>query len=257
MYLSEKNKVYYEVINKYAKKDFLIFIHGLGSNSTEWKGIMDLLKKEGYPVMSVDLRGHGKSQLFNSYRLEDFASDINKILEKERIKKKVILIGHSMGGMVSLIFFKHFKKSVHKLILINTTYKNIGKTSPLRVFLPLTKIVLKHWNNTKGSIDFSNFKNKPAGYTFVKTAIQNNTKVLLECINNMIDYDASKIIKEINIPVLIIASRYDKVFTLKTQRYMHRNIKNSTLKILDGTHLIIIKTPNLISKEILDFIIKK
>src|SRR3989344_7865474 len=147
MYLSEKKKIYYNYINRNSKKQVIVFLHGLGANSTAWKGIINNLKKQNLPILYQDLRGHGKSQIINSYKIEEFAYDLNEILEKERIKK-VILIGHSLGGMISLVFYKLFKNKVAGLILINTTYKNPVPKWYSYFFYILDKSITKRVNNT-------------------------------------------------------------------------------------------------------------
>jgi len=253
MYLSEKKKIYYNYINKNSKKPCLVFVHGLGVNWTVWKDVIKRLKN---PILYLDLRGHGQSQSFDSYKLEEFSKDLNEILNKEKIKK-LILIGHSMGGMISLIFHKMFRSKVKKLILIDTTYKHpipfwYNLIYPLDVLLtilftytPLKKLIK--------CLDFSKFKNTP-NYFILPRGMFYRRNIQLKCIKGIRNYDVTYMIKSIQIPTLIIGSTQDELFSQEVSEEMHKYIKRSELKMLEGNHGIIVHKPKLISDEINKFI---
>ncbi|MBI2507369.1 alpha/beta hydrolase [Candidatus Woesearchaeota archaeon] len=260
MYLSKKKKISYNYINKDSKKPVLVFLHGLGANSTTWKGVISNLKNKNLPILYQDLRGHGKSEIFSNYELEEFAKDLNEILKKEKIKK-IILIGHSLGGMISLVFYKLFKNKVRKIILIDTTYKNPVPVWYRYFFYVIDKSMTKIINKIhllKKSLnkyrDFYQLKNQPNFSIVLKTMFYRRDKVQLKCIKNLTNFDATNIIKSIEIPTLIIGSKYDELFPPKIQKEMHKYIKASKLEIMKGTHAIIIKNPDIISREISSFI---
>ena len=54
---------------------------------------------------SLDLRGHGDSDWADppAYAFEDYASDVAAVVEKLDLRD-FVLVGHSMGGMVSLVY---------------------------------------------------------------------------------------------------------------------------------------------------------
>ncbi|WP_341955743.1 alpha/beta fold hydrolase [Microbacterium sp. LWH13-1.2] len=52
-------------------------IHGLGADGTTWQPLLDLMLVTGrYPVTTVDLRGHGRSDRASSYSLGELADDV-------------------------------------------------------------------------------------------------------------------------------------------------------------------------------------
>src|SRR3989338_1584987 len=89
-----------------SSKPVLLFLHGLGANYSEWKQTMVLARNRGYSTLAIDLRGHGLSSAPEKkefYALEHFANDLKKILIQLKIKK-FILIGHSFGGSIAIVY---------------------------------------------------------------------------------------------------------------------------------------------------------
>jgi pimeloyl-ACP methyl ester carboxylesterase len=79
----------------------LLFVHGAFHGAWCWdEYYLPFFASEGWPVHAVSLRGHGASagSLFQA-SLEDYATDVRAAIAQ--IGAPVILIGHSMGGVVS------------------------------------------------------------------------------------------------------------------------------------------------------------
>ena len=92
-------KVAYEVRGKGDVA--LVFIHGWASDRTYWHMQLDECSSE-YRVVAVDLGGHGQSGSDRkAWSIEGLAGDVQAVTEKLGLKRW-ILIGHSMGGPVSL-----------------------------------------------------------------------------------------------------------------------------------------------------------
>jgi pimeloyl-ACP methyl ester carboxylesterase len=77
----------------------LVFVHGWSCDSRYWREQVPYFAKK-YQVVTLDLAGHGNSgQDRQVYSLESFAQDVNAVI-RQLDAKKVILIGHSMGGEI-------------------------------------------------------------------------------------------------------------------------------------------------------------
>jgi pimeloyl-ACP methyl ester carboxylesterase len=80
----------------------LVLLHGGSSRWQWWRWVIDALAEHTH-VFAPDLRGHGGSTWTpGHYRLFDFAADIEAFLEKV-VREPAVLLGHSLGGEVSLI----------------------------------------------------------------------------------------------------------------------------------------------------------
>lgn len=83
----------------------LVFLHGFGENRQMWSKYIAYFSD--YQVLTIDLPNAGESDLMEASTAR-MAKVINAILVKEDIGK-CIMIGHSMGGYVTLAFAKLYE----------------------------------------------------------------------------------------------------------------------------------------------------
>ncbi len=90
-----------------GKGNPIVLLHGFLEDMTMWDEFTQQLI-QNHLVIRIDLLGHGKTTTEASiYSMEDQASIVKFVLDKENIKQAVI-VGHSMGGYVSLAFAEEF-----------------------------------------------------------------------------------------------------------------------------------------------------
>lgn len=95
----------------------LVFLHGLSSNSDAWYRNIESLK-DNYTCIALDLPGHGKSyKEAEEFTPTFYAKVLEEFLDKQNIKK-IVLVGHSMGGQASVRFASQHPEMVEKLILV-------------------------------------------------------------------------------------------------------------------------------------------
>ena len=85
----------------------IILLHGYLESSEIWSGFEVALSKD-FRVVSVDLPGHGKSDIYGETHTMEFMADVVKELIVTIGIKKVFLTGHSLGGYVALAFLELF-----------------------------------------------------------------------------------------------------------------------------------------------------
>lgn len=90
----------------------IIIVHGLGEHSGRYQHVAEFFTAEGFTLFAADLRGHGRSggrrghvQSFTEYRT-DLQQFFQKVLA-ENPGQKYYLLGHSLGGLISLNFALH------------------------------------------------------------------------------------------------------------------------------------------------------
>jgi pimeloyl-ACP methyl ester carboxylesterase len=100
----------------------LVFIHGWSCDKSYWKEQMDLFSKQ-FKVVAVDLGGHGESGVNRkNWTIESFGEDVAAVVNHLRLNK-VILIGHSMGGVVIIEAAKLLKGEVLGLVGVDAFQK--------------------------------------------------------------------------------------------------------------------------------------
>lgn len=79
----------------------LLFVHGFGIDGSYWRHAMDALAPR-HRVVALDLPGHGKSGADRKdWAMTVFGEDVKAVADRLKLRK-VILLGHSMGGYVVL-----------------------------------------------------------------------------------------------------------------------------------------------------------
>lgn len=98
----------------------VLLIHGVGSSTHTWTDVIARLHGAGRTVVAVDLLGHGESGAGNGdFSLGANASCIRDLLDHLGMDR-VHVVGHSLGGGVSLQFQYQFPARVESLTLISS-----------------------------------------------------------------------------------------------------------------------------------------
>ncbi len=90
-------------------KAVIVFVHGLGEHSAKYDYFGESAYERGMAFFEYDQRGHGRSDGPRCHvdRLGDFVEDLRQFVEIakiESLRDEVFVVGHSLGGLTSLIF---------------------------------------------------------------------------------------------------------------------------------------------------------
>ncbi|WP_121344906.1 alpha/beta fold hydrolase [Gillisia mitskevichiae] len=98
----------------------LLLLHGFLESSSIWDPFVEELSKRRQ-VITIDLPGHGKSGSLEEVHSMDLMADAVFNVLQQLKTEQVTIIGHSMGGYVSLAFCKKFPILTKGLVLLNST----------------------------------------------------------------------------------------------------------------------------------------
>ena len=265
-----KSKMYIEIHGN-KNNETIIFVHGLGDEaSTIWKDSVDRLK-ENYQVIIFDLPGFGKSSKSRAeYTPEKYALVLDYIVS-EYVNKPFYLVGHSMGGAISLKYTQLYESKVKKLFLIDAA--GILHKDAYSYFLIKTGID-KFFNveeptyiNNKMSNLFSNIssglnKLMPPNLDDVvkKDYLRNNlfqsNPTAIAAIGLVTETFFN--LEKIKTPTFILWGEKDEIAPLRTGYVLNKLITNSTLKIIEGAgHVNIIDSSAIYLDKFLKNEIKK
>lgn len=99
-----------------------VILHGLFGYSDNWQTHAKKLA-DYYRVILVDQRNHGHSDWAETHTYEDMAEDLHSLFVDLNLKK-VILLGHSMGGKTAMTFAQMYPKLLDKLIVVDIGIKS-------------------------------------------------------------------------------------------------------------------------------------
>ncbi|MEP6749256.1 MAG: alpha/beta hydrolase [Bacteroidota bacterium] len=123
-YISIRNKkIHYKVAGEGMP---VVLIHGFAEDSDVWRYQQDALLKKCLLIIP-DLPGSGKSDMIEDMRMEGLADAVKQILDQEFAEQKelnvtgAIMIGHSMGGYITLAFAEQYPDMLKAIGLFHST----------------------------------------------------------------------------------------------------------------------------------------
>jgi pimeloyl-ACP methyl ester carboxylesterase len=101
----------------------MLCLHG-GAVNAHWFDFVAGAFTADYHVRALDQRGHGDSARAEppQYGYDNYASDVNQVIEKLDLRD-LVLVGHSMGGMVSIVHAATYPGRVKALVVIDSTLR--------------------------------------------------------------------------------------------------------------------------------------
>lgn len=115
-----------------------IVVHGMGEHSARHLNTVAALVKAGYEVIRFDFRGSGESGGARQYieHFEDYVADLVKVYfwtTEKTPELPIFVIGHSLGGTVSLRFASRYSQELAGLCLSAPAFRPGDAVSPLKI----------------------------------------------------------------------------------------------------------------------------
>ena len=179
----------------------VVLLHGWGQNIDMMKPVGDALQKD-YLITIIDLPGHGLSEEpETAWQLDDFVEMLKQLLDELKIKKP-ILIGHSFGGKISLLYASRYP--VEKLVLFGSPFKKAIKkeTAKMKLLKSLKKVPILN--------QFEEYAKKHIG----STDYRNASPVMRKIMVNHVNLDITENVKKITCPTIIIWGTRDEAVPL-------------------------------------------
>jgi len=200
----------------------VVLIHGFSEDSTVWENQIGYLKNE-YRLIIPDLAGSGKSGLIETdvVGLEDHAECIHEMLQIEKIDR-CIMIGHSMGGYITLAFAE---KHPGSLIAFGLFHSSAYADDAAKVETRKKAIEFIHANGVLPFLKTSIpglFNNDNPGFqqqwpdNLIQKGTNFSARALVQYYEAMIARpDRTEILKKSSVPVLLIMGQHDKAVPFK------------------------------------------
>lgn len=228
----------------YGKKDgsVIVYLHGWGQNIEMMDPIGKRLEKVA-TITIIDLPGHGNSaEPKDEITIYDYCEVVKELLDKLKIKKP-ILIGHSFGGRISIIYASKYE--TEKLILLGAPC--IRKEQKLS-----TKVkILKGLKKVPGLNRFEEFAKRHIGSRDYKNASVVMRKILVNTVNE----DLTPCAEKIKCPTLLIWGDNDTEAPLEEAQELEKIINDAGLVVYEGgTHYAYLEFINPVCNVIKTFI---
>jgi alpha-beta hydrolase superfamily lysophospholipase len=243
-------------------KAIINLVHGLGEHSgryDEWAG---LFVEEGYAVLALDYRGHGRSGGKRGHADEylSYMRDLGLLLAKSEELFPgipIVLYGHSLGGNLVINYVIKFNPAIYALVVTSPWLKLSIEPSGIRVFLAsIVRIIFPSKLNSTGLVS-SQLSHDPeiskrySGDPLVHGKISVNAFFIIMHAG----LEAIKHAGRIHVPFLLIHGSEDLIASCKaSQELASKGNDKLTFRLWNGGyHELHMET---FRKELFDFIIQ-
>lgn len=223
-----------------GKGRVVVFLHGFLEDHSMWRFYKNHLPKHIRSIC-IDLPGHGKSDNFGYiHSMELMAESVQSVLKKEGLRK-VILVGHSLGGYVAIAFAELYPDMMKGLVMYfssaaadtqekknnrNRTIKLVekNKSSFIRISIPL--LFAEH-NRTKYLKRIS---------VLVRNANKMGIQSIIASLGGMRDRsDREIVLRFAPFPITYIAGDLDPVLPLKKLQSQAELPRDCSITVLKNT----------------------
>lgn len=218
-----------------------IFLHGIFLDSGAYKKLISTLGNF-YRVYAIDLPMHGQSEKPKDYLdISDFSNLLKKFIIKLNIKNPIIC-AHSAGSLIAIDYAS--KNKIRELILIGPAGIKYYDSKIVLLFriIALKTLYSIFWNPIKA---LSNLKVNL--YNLFRNIFNKNFWILFD--KNFKGNYSNKM-RKIKCPTKLVWAKYDEITPLKYASDFQKNIKNSKLIVIKGSH----DWPVLRPKEIMKYV---
>ncbi|TFB23538.1 alpha/beta hydrolase [Lelliottia nimipressuralis] len=231
----------------------IVFHHGWPLSADDWDNQMLFFLAEGYRVIAIDRRGHGRSdQVSEGHDMDHYASDASAVVESLDLRNAVH-IGHSTGGGQVARYVAQYGQPqgrVAKAVLVSAVPPLMVKTdanpggTPIEVFDGFRKALAA--NRAQFYLDVASgpfYGFNRDGADISQGTIQNwwrqgmigSAKAHYEGIKAFSETDQTEDLKTITVPVLVLQGDDDQVVPYKNAALLQdKLLANSVLKIYPG-----------------------
>ena len=241
----------------------VLFVHAFPLHSGMWDTQLENLPA-GWRGIAPDLRGFGRSSAWGvgPYTMDQFADDLANLLNHLRISR-VVLCGCSMGGYISFAFYRKYREKVRALVLCNTrpgADTAEGKRARYQLAVRVRGEGLRAIAETTlpKLLSDDSRKRQPDLANVVQQMLHANPQeTLARALEGMATRpDSEEVVRNIDVPVLIMHGAEDAVIPRGDAQMMARGIRGAKLQLLpDAGHLSNLEQPAEFNRFLNDFLV--
>lgn len=239
----------------------VLMLHGIGGGHLSFAPQVESLASSGYRAVAWDMPGYGHSAPIEPYTFKGLAESCITLIEGLRCED-VVLVGHSMGGMVAQEVMARRPGLVSRLVLCGTS-ASFGKpdgdwqrefiaqrTAPLDAGQTMAQLAEQLVPQMVGPGAL------PEGVRLAQHCMsQVNPSTYRRALEALVTFDRRANLGNIHVPTLLIAGEHDRNAPAAVMKKMSQSIIGSTYFEMRGIgHLQNLEAPEEFDAAILNFL---
>jgi pimeloyl-ACP methyl ester carboxylesterase len=232
-----------------------MLIHGAAYSHELWSKQLSSLSKTSRTI-AIDLPGHGASDKLPSYQkisIQTYSDHVHAVLSKTKCQSAV-LVGHSMGGAISMRCCLDHPNAIKALVLVGTGAK-------LGVSPQILQGLLSNFEQTiAGKIGVWSFSESAK-----ESLVEESVKVMLRCKPDIAladfeacnEFDIRDSVSRISVPTLVIVGNEDKMTPIRWSEFLNSKIAGSEIRIIrNAGHMAMLEKYEEVNRAIESFVSK-
>jgi 3-oxoadipate enol-lactonase len=239
----------------------VLMLHGVGGGHLAFAPQVESLASSGYRAVAWDMPGYGHSAPIEPYTFKGLAQSCIALIEGLRCEQ-VVLLGHSMGGMVAQEVVARRPELVSRLVLCGTSAAFgspdgawqrdfiAERTAPLDAGQTMAQLAEQLVPRMVGPGSL------PEGVRLAQHCMaQVNPSTYRRALEAMLTFDRRANLAQIHVPTLLVAGEHDRNAPPAMMKKMAKSIVGSTYFELRGIgHLQNLEAPDEFDAALLNFL---
>ena len=236
----------------------LLFLHGVGGGHHAWEHQVPYFGKLGYPSHAWDQPGYGHSPTVEPYDLEHVSASLARLIESLG-DEPVVLVGHSMGGLIAQETYVRYPQLVKALALCFTSPAFAGGDSDFAKQFIAARIGPLDQGKSMAEIAARVDADHGAATRSWREQIMAGVppETYRKAVHLLTTFDRRKELADIKVPTLLVAGSDDKTAPPAVMERMGQKIPGAEYVLLEGCgHLGPLDQPDAFNAALEGFLVR-
>lgn len=225
----------------------IIFVNGIGSEQAVWNSLAEAFSGQNRLVFFDhvgSVPANFECFVGNQVRYMNaggYAQDLLDICASLRLPGKTVLVGHSLGAIVSVLAAVKSPEQFEKLILIgaspryldDTEYRGGFKREDIEAIYQAMGSDYLSWTRIFASAAAGE-DSREAARCLAESLARIPKEMMLTVLCSILQADHRQVLSELQVPTLIIHSAHDYFVPLSVAEYLQAHIAGSELRVIDA-----------------------
>jgi len=255
--VTDKGIVHYET---FGRGKPVVLLHCWLGSWSYWLSTMEFLAKYGYKTYALDFWGFGESAKQGAFSVNEYVEMVSQFMEHMGLRRSPVM-GHSMGGTVSLSLTLNQPERVTKVAVVGSPIEGSGLALLLKLsgrpwFAGLLYTIPGLLNASIKLLSLTYAKDWRKLWDMLKEDLSKTTvESFSRSINDLHHTDLSPRLGECQVPAMGIYGRKDNIVDPKQAEVLRRGVDQHVVHYFDGSgHFPMLDETERFHQAILDFL---
>lgn len=244
----------------------VLMLHGIGGGHLAFAPQVETLASIGYRAVAWDMPGYGRSAPIEPYTFKGLAQACVDLIDALQCDS-VVLVGHSMGGMVAQEVIARRPDKVSKLMLCGTS-ASFGKRSDGRsADAWAQQFIAQRTAPLDAGQSMADMAQKLVPQMIGPGSLPEGVRLAERCMGDvpaatyrralecLVTFDRQAALADIRVPTLLVGGEFDRVAAPSVMKQMAQAIPNARYTEMRGIgHLMNLEAPDEFDNILLDFL---